>query len=152
MIRETGLCVWRSGQQPVLDFKVNGDFLRGCMALLWTGAPHHTPSNTELCRDYAAVEEAGRLARQAVLPGQESLAALAAAVDASYRVQLGEGMAPLPEHVGALAKKYCGGGWGGYALYLWQDAAARDAFVEQRGGGSDALAMAIEPYVGDHSH
>ena len=36
-ILETGLCVWRSGQLPDLDFKTSGRFLDGLLALMWTG-------------------------------------------------------------------------------------------------------------------
>jgi hypothetical protein len=36
-------------------------------------------------------------------------------------------MAALPDIAGALAKKYCGGGHGGYALYLFRDEPARAA-------------------------
>jgi len=42
VIAQTGLCCWRSGARPELDFKTPGDFLRGCMALLWTGQSHTT--------------------------------------------------------------------------------------------------------------
>lgn len=139
VIRETGLCVWRSGREPALDFKRRGDMLQGRMALLWTGAPHDTPSLTQNGRDYDMIEQAGRLARQAVLG--ESLDDLAAAIRLSYRAQLGEGMAPLPDFPAALAQKYCGGGWGGYAFYLFRSPEVRDVFV------ADNDAIAIEPYL-----
>ncbi len=125
VIRETGLCVWRSGPRPVLDFKRNGDFLRGRLAILWTGAPHDTPGVVDLPRDYDRIEQSGALAREAVLaadPGQ-----LAAAIDIYHATQLDEGMDPLPEIPGTLARKYCGGGYGGYALYLFEDEPARSA-------------------------
>ncbi|KAF8065565.1 Wdr78 [Scenedesmus sp. PABB004] len=140
VIQETGLCVWRSGPRPALEFKTSGDWLRGRMALLWTGAAHDTPSHADRDRDYAAIEAAGRLARDAVAPGVESLAGLAAAVAASHAAQRAEGMAELPLH-GEAAKKYCGGGHGGYALYLFDCADARAAFLELPG------TVAIEPYV-----
>ncbi|GBF95467.1 hypothetical protein Rsub_07817 [Raphidocelis subcapitata] len=140
VIRETGLCVWRSGPTPQLEFKTPGSFLRGRMALLWTGAPHVTPDLVDTPRDYDAIEAAGAAARAAVLPGNESLRALAAAVGASYAAQLGEGMAPLPRH-GELARKYLGGGHGGYALYLFADEGARAAFL----GGVPETA-AVEPH------
>ena len=92
-------------------------------------------------------QAAGAAARQAVLPGTPdgaALAGLAAAVAMSYRVQLGEGMDELPQR-GELAKKYCGGGWGGYALYLFEEQAARDAVVAA--GGGDAVA--IEPFLAE---
>jgi hypothetical protein len=42
---------------------------------------------------------------------------------------------------GALAWKYCGGGFGGYAVYLFADTAQRDAACVAAG------LRAIEPYV-----
>jgi len=71
----------------------------------------------------------------------EDLERLAEGVRTSYEMQLGEGMTPLPDVPGALAKKYCGGGWGGYAVYLFQAQEARDQFVDQPGG------VRIEPYL-----
>jgi hypothetical protein len=141
VIRETGLCVWRSGPRPELDFKTSGAFLSGRMALMWTGSGHVTPEKADLARDYDAIEAAGAAARAAVMPGRESLPGLAAAVEASYRAQLGEGMAPLPGH-GAAGRKYCGGGWGGYALYLFETPDARSVFLERV-----AETMAIEPFI-----
>jgi hypothetical protein len=38
-------------------------------------------------------------------------------------------MDPLPELQGALARKYCGGGYGGYALYLFPDESSRAAAI-----------------------
>lgn len=116
IIQETGLCVWRSGEKPVLEMKMNPDFLQGRMALYWTGLTHDTPNNVDNKRDFSLIEEAGLRAYQAVR--DKSLPVLAMAVDISYKMQLGEGMEKLPEF-GELAKKYCGGGWGGYALYLF---------------------------------
>jgi len=53
---------------------------------------------------------------------------LADAVRQSHAVQRAEGMAALPGDIaGALAWKYCGGGFGGYALYLFAEPAQRDA-------------------------
>ena len=123
VIRETGLCVWRSGQRPVLDFKHNGDFLKGRLAIYWTGTPHDTPGAADLPRDYDRIAESGRIARQGVL--ETSLEMLARGVDLYHATQLDEGMDPLPDLPGALARKYCGGGHGGYALYLFPDEAAR---------------------------
>lgn len=120
--------------------QVRGDFLAGKMALLWTGSTHVTYENTDLQRDYNLVEQAGRLARQAVLPGQESVHKLAEAVGVSYQMQLQEGMQQLPE-LGELGKKYCGGGWGGYALYLFENEQQRAAVLELEGS------KAIEPYI-----
>lgn len=120
--------------------QVRGDFLAGKMALLWTGSPHVTYENTDLKRDYDLVEQAGRLAREAVLPGQESIQKLAEAVNVSYQMQLQEGMQPLQQH-GELGKKYCGGGWGGYALYLFESQEQREAVLRLDGS------KAIEPYI-----
>jgi mevalonate kinase len=110
------------------------------MALLWSGSTHVTYENTDVQRDYDLVEQAGRLAREAVLPGQQSIHKLAEAVGVSYQMQLQEGMEPLPQH-GELAKKYCGGGWGGYAVYLFDSQEQRDVFLQLEGSKS------IEPYI-----
>lgn len=123
VIRETGLCVWRSGRRPVLDFKRNGDFLKGRLAVLWTGTPHDTPGVADFARDYDRIAESGRAAREGVLAAE--LGPLAEGMKIYHQTQLAEGMAPLPELPGALAWKYCGGGHGGYALYLFPDEAAR---------------------------
>eukprot|EP00775_Hariotina_reticulata_P012384 gene12384-12518_t len=141
IIKETGLCVWHSGARPALDFKTPGQFLQGKMALLWTGKPHVTYEMTDISRDYDLVEKAGKLARQAVLPGQESLSGLAEAVGISYAMQQQEGMDALPDH-DELAKKYSGGGWGGYALYIFASLEQRDAFTR---AVSDTVS--IEPYM-----
>jgi cytidyltransferase-like protein len=139
IVFETGLCVWKSGPRPRLELKRDGRMLAGRMALLWTGAPHDTPSVVQVDRDYELIERAGSLARQAVV--REDLELLAAGVRTSYRVQLGEGMTPLPEFSEALACKYCGGGWGGYAVYLFPDQSVRDGFVGRQG------VLAVEPYL-----
>lgn len=128
VIRETGLCVWKSGQMPVLEFKTNPKFLEGKMALYWTGENHTTYTKTDVTRDYDLVEKAGRLAREAVMPGEEDLNKLAEAINTSYQVQLGEGMKELP-HFNEIAKKYCGGGWGGYALYVFASEQERAHFL-----------------------
>ena len=123
VIRESGLCVWRSGHTPVLDFKHNGDFLHGLMAIHWTGKPHDTPGCADLSRDYQKIAQAARIARGGVLAADSNL--LATAMNLSHEVQLGEGMDPLPDIPNAIAKKYCGGGHGGYALYLFPDKSSR---------------------------
>ncbi|MFZ5494388.1 MAG: adenylyltransferase/cytidyltransferase family protein [Verrucomicrobiota bacterium] len=135
IIREGGLCVWRSGPRPALEIKTDAALLRGRLALYWSGQPHCTPSLADGARDYAAIERAGRTARDAVWAGD--FAGLLAAVRESYAVQRAEGMDPLPGDPAsadaALARchprawKYCGGGFGGYAVYLFADPAARDA-------------------------
>lgn len=141
IIAETGLCVWRSGARPALELKHNADFLRGRLALFWTGVPHDTPDLAKLPRDYEAIARAGATARDAVW--RSDLALLADAVRQSFEnVQRREGMAPLPADVpGALAWKYCGGGFGGYAAYLFAAPAQRDAACARVGF------RAVEPYL-----
>jgi cytidyltransferase-like protein len=139
VIRETGLCVWRSGARPVLELKTNPDWLNGTMALLWTGKAHLTPSLVEQKRDYDRIEKAGAVAMRAARDASRAL--LAEALKMSCAVQYYEGMDALPAH-GELAKKYCGGGWGGYALYLFADRAGRDRFAGTVEGGRP-----IEPYM-----
>jgi hypothetical protein len=127
VIGETGLCVWRSGPKPELDFKQNGDFLTGRMAILWTGSQHDTPSFADLPRDYDRIAQSGRIAREGVLT--KDIHQIAAGVNLYHQTQLDEGMQTLPEIAGSIAHKYCGGGYGGYGLYLFEDAALRDAAV-----------------------
>jgi len=126
VISEGGLCVWRSGPRPALDIKTDGAMLRGRMALFWSGRQHSTPDIAASPRDYDAIVRAGAAAREAVW--RNDFRALAAAVTLSYAVQRAEGMDALIEDVrGACAWKYCGGGFGGYAVYLFDDQASRDA-------------------------
>ena len=140
VIAESGLCVWRSGRRPDLELKTDGTFLRGRMAVFWTGMSHSTPGVANQSRDYDAIERAGQTARDAVW--RQDLAHLAAAVRQSSAVQTAEGMAPLSADLpGALASKYCGGGFGGYAVYLFSDVAARDAACSRPGF------RPIEPYI-----
>jgi cytidyltransferase-like protein len=137
IIEETGLCVWRSGPEPILDLKVNPDWLEGRMLLYWTGKSHHTPGLVERARDYDLILEAGRMAKEAA--ERRDLRALAEAVRHTHDMQLGEGMEALPD-LGALATKYVGGGHGGYALYLYADSRARAAAQSE-------YTTVIEPYV-----
>jgi cytidyltransferase-like protein len=147
VITETGLCVWRSGPRPGLEVKCSGDFLRGRMALYWSGKQHSTPGVVNRPRDYAGIAWAGALARDGVWAG--SIEQIAAGVRASYAVQRAEGMEPLPgdspvAEVAAcrpLAWKYCGGGFGGYAVYLFGEPVHRDAACRLPGF------RVIEPYV-----
>jgi len=140
IIRETGACVWRSGPRPVLHFKRNGDFLHGHMALHYTDTPHDTPGNVDNPRDYDLIEQAAAIAKDAVFAGD--IAKLGEAVSLSYAAQLKEGMPQLPAAEDCVGRKYCGGGWGGYALYLFANSAARDAFV-----ASANCNRSIEPYI-----
>jgi cytidyltransferase-like protein len=152
VIGETGLCVWHSGARPRLEVKTAGEFLRGRMAIYWTGSSHHTPGNVGKTRDYDAIVRAGALAREAVWTN--NLDTLAQAVRVSYTMQIGEGMQPLPgdpaagaagaEALGGIAPlawKYCGGGHGGYAVYLCRDAAERERLCALPGF------RPIEPYL-----
>lgn len=140
VILETGLCVWRSGLRPVLDFKINPNFLKGKMALLWTGKNHITYNNTDLTRDFNLIQKASLVAREALNPLAPNYNKLCEAVNLSYEVQLGEGMIPLPS-VNEIAKKYSGGGHGGYALYLFANENDRNKFLEREN------TLAIEPYI-----
>jgi len=136
IIREGGLCVWRSGPKPVLEIKTDGTLLTGRLALYWTGKGHCTPSVADGKRDYDAIFRASLTAREAVW--KNDLAQLAEAVRQSYAVQRAESMEPLPGDPAAsalpalsdcrpLAWKYCGGGFGGYAAYLFATPADRAA-------------------------
>jgi len=140
IIQETGLCVWQSGRHPVLHLKRNGSMLKGLMAINYTNQEHDTPDIAERDRDYNAIYQAGHLAAKAVLYGDVDK--LAEAIRMSYRLQMGEGMEPLIESDKCLACKYCGGGWGGYALYLFSQPGERDDFVTRH-----SQAKAIEPYI-----
>jgi len=140
VIRETGLCVWKSGQRPELDFKTSGSFLNGKMALFWTGKNHVTYEKTDLTRDFDAIYEAGRLARKAVAPGNESIKQLAEAVNITLNMQYGEGMDTLASY-NELGKKYCGGGWGGYAVYIFENEAERAIFLQKE------HTQPIEPFM-----
>ncbi len=140
VIRETGMCVWCSGPRPKLDFKRNGDFLHGLMALHFTGLPHDTPSFVDYTRDFNLIERAGHTAREGVL--HECVSTLGKAVNLSYQAQVAEGMQELPQAENLMGAKYCGGGWGGYALYLFNNQKYRDAFV-----ASANCNRPVEPYI-----
>lgn len=139
VIAETGACVWKSGPLPELDFKNTGAFLKGKMAVFDTQIKHDTPGLAGLQRNFSKIAKAGRVARLGVL--QQDVVVLSVAVQMSYRLQLDEGMAPLPRIGESLAHKYCGGGHGGYALYLFEGEEARAAALEE----NDNL-YPIEPY------
>ena len=74
-------------------------------------------------RDYDLIARSARVAREGVL--QADIMRLAEGVAIYHDSQLGEGMDPLPVIAGSIARKYCGGGYGGYALYLFRETAAR---------------------------
>ena len=132
IIMETGLCVWRSGPKPVLDIKVNPDFLMGKMALLWTGLQHETKQLANMDRDYDLLVRGGDVGREAVLAADLNL--LAEAIRITHEVQLKEGMGPLPSF-GEKAKKYCGSGHGGYAVYLFDERPESEQWIP------------VEPYL-----
>jgi hypothetical protein len=50
-------------------------------------------------------------------------------------------MDPLPEIPGTIARKYCGGGHGGYALYLFAGPAERDTAI-----AATPQLRAVEPF------
>ncbi|MEI6843449.1 MAG: adenylyltransferase/cytidyltransferase family protein [bacterium] len=141
VILETGLCVWRSGKKPVLELKANPDFLKGTMALFWTGENHYTPGTVFRKRNYDAIELAGKTAHDAVV--KKDFKKLCKAVGLSYKAQLEEGMKTLPL-LGEISKKYCGGGYGGYALYMFESETARKKFLKNKN------TLAIEPYIREY--
>lgn len=139
VIAETGACVWKSGKLPVLDFKNTGAFLQGRMAVYDTRIEHNTPGLACLERNFGKIAKAGRVARLGVL--EQDIAVLAIGVQMSYQLQLDEGMHPLPDIGDCLAHKYCGGGHGGYAVYLYETPEAREAALD-----SCEDLYPIEPY------
>ena len=140
IIRETGLCVWKSGNEPELHLKRDGKMLSGLMAICYCKDDHDTPSIVNKNRNYDLIYQAGQAAHKAVL--NQDLTQLADATKMSYKAQLDEGMEPLMDAKNCLAKKYCGSGWGGYALYLFSSKQGRNHFVEMH-----TLAKAIEPFM-----
>ncbi len=140
IIQETGLCVWKSGLRPELHFKRSGGMLDGRMAVLYTDRAHDTPGIADTKRNYHLIVEAGQAAADAVM--LESVEKLAEAVRMSYKAQIEEGMDPLKKPDSCLACKYCGGGWGGYAVYLFLSRNNRDEFVN-----AHSRAKSIEPYI-----
>ncbi len=139
VIAETGACVWKSGQYPALDFKNTGSFLQGRMAVFDTRIHHNTPGLARLERNFRKIAKAARIARLGVQ--QQDIAVLAVAVQLSYQLQLDEGMAPLKPIGESIAQKYCGGGHGGYVLYLYETPEARAAALD-----SCADLYPVEPY------
>ncbi|MEO8617520.1 MAG: hypothetical protein ABI600_20485 [Luteolibacter sp.] len=70
------------------------------------------------------IAQSGRVARDGVIHADVQI--LAEAVSIYHETQLAEGMDELPRIPGAIAHKYCGGGYGGYALYLFNEPADRE--------------------------
>lgn len=142
IISHTGMCVWRSGVKPVLDVQVNPDWLNGKMLIYWTDKQHIAAEHLSNERDYDLIFKAGILARDAV--NNRDIPKLAKAVAISYKMQLKEGMEPLPKIKGALSSKYLGAGHGGYALYIFKNEKDRDAAHKK-----NKQTMKIEPYIKD---
>lgn len=140
IVKETGLCVWRSGQTPILERKYNPDWLNGKMALLYTGSTHVTKDLVDVNRNYNEIANASRIAE--IATSLQSVEVLSVAINRTYKIQRDEGMRELPENDHAVGKKYCGSGHGGYALYLFDNEHSRNKFVE-----SNVDAIKIEPYI-----
>ncbi len=85
----------------------------------WTGKGHDCAEIASKHRDYAAIRLAACCGVEAVI--HKSIDLLARTIRMSYSSQLNEGMEALPTIPEALAMKYCGAGWGGYALYLFRN-------------------------------
>lgn len=140
VINHTGICVWRSGKEPVIDIQLNPDWLEGKMLIYWTGNSHTSSDHVTRRRNYLKIEKAGKIARNGVM--LKSLSILAKAINISYEVQLGEGMKELPIIKRSIARKYLGGGHGGYALYLFKTTKDRDLAFKSVSG-----TVKIEPYI-----
>lgn len=138
ILQETGLCVWKSGQLPELEAKVNPVFLSGNMALYWTGKIHSTRDIADFPRDYELIYRASIVAAKAI--HNRNIGELWEAVRLSYQAQLNEGMDSLPD-CGEIAKKYCGSGWGGYAVYIFNQEEVRNEFLAQKN------TKRIEPFI-----
>lgn len=138
IIQETGLCVWASGDKPRLIMKKSPDILSGKMALYYTGNNRDNKDNVNRIRDYKKIELAGKMCRNGVV--FDDMSELIGGVNLSYSAQLEEGMKPLPDFH-SLARKYCGGGWGGYALYIFDRYSARQMSARHN------KLNEIEPYL-----
>jgi cytidyltransferase-like protein len=139
IIQETGLCVWASGMKPKLIIKKNPEWLNGKIALLWGGSHHDTPAVVDNSRDYDLIYDAGNAAFTSVI--SEDINTLSLAINLSYKAQIKEGMEKLPTH-NELAKKYAGGGWGCYGIYLFKYEEDRDEFLQ-----TVNESIAVEPYI-----
>ena len=150
VISETGLCVWKSGDYPALEIKVDGkDMLKGKMAIFWTGNTHDTPATATKAKDLAAIKVAGLHARDGIW--KKDYNTLCEAVHMSYAVQLAEEMEQLPfdvsEATGVCAFKYLGGGFGGYALVMFRDGDSRRNYIRGDDGNVKDEYKEIEPYI-----
>ena len=122
---------------PVVAGRVK---IKDRLAIVWTGKPHDTPGLADRPRDYDAIFAAGEKGREAV--EKNCLTTLIEATNLTYAMQLDEGMDPLPHADQVDACKYCGGGFGGYALAMFQDPAKREAFLSETPDTT-----AIQPYI-----
>lgn len=136
VLLRTGLCVWRGPKD--LAYWDDGEWLRGRLAVLWTGQPHRTADLVSRQRPYDLIRQAAETAAEAVR--ERDVTKLAAAINMSYRAQIAEGMEQLPH--GGLAWKYCGAGHGGYAMYLFGSERARRNWI-----ALSEHAQAIEPFA-----
>lgn len=139
IIQATGLCVWKSGPTPQLEYQCDGEMLRGRMGLRWTGKPHVTADLVNVKRNYEDVKTASVLAKGGVV--SSSLDKIIVAAWMSYGIQLSEGMEALPLGFG-IAQKFCGSGHGGYSLHLFRTPEQREFFASFSGSGL----IPVEPY------
>ncbi len=144
VIMETGLCVWASGPKPRLLYRDSGNWLRGRMAIQWTGKSRDAGPLADLDRDYEGIWRASLKGARAA--HARDIMLLAEAVNDTYKVQVEEGMEPVDLPGGALARKYCGAGHGGYIIHLFLEKADRGAFVFINEENPKECAKAIEPY------
>jgi hypothetical protein len=72
---------------------------------------------------------------------RDALDTIAHVINRSYAAQIKEGMEPLYDDLQFRARKYCGSGWGGYALYMFWTQFERDEFCNKGKG------IAIEPHM-----
>ena len=144
ILDETGLCCWVSGKVARLHFKRTPSLLAGKMALLWTEEREKDPDEiAAMKRDYDVIQAAGLEALQGIM--SDDFDDLSLAVQYQYGSQMDEGMKPLVDFTDdgkCTAKKYCGIGWGGYALYLFNHVDDRHDFVE-----ANEDATIIEPWM-----
>lgn len=138
VIQRTGVCVWASGPEPVLVHRDSGEWLRGLLAIHWTGKSHCTADIMNMPRDYTAIANASVMAFKAVQ--HKDAEWLSHAMFDSNRQQVEEGMDSLPYAPYFMGRKYCGAGHGGYAVYLFDSQEWRDRAVQENG------MMAVEPY------
>jgi len=139
VIEETGVCIWKSGKTHKLELKQKVDWLQDKLALYWTNKYHNTAELVGLPRNFEDILKAGITAKEAV--EKKELQLLGNAIMQSYTVQLAEGMKPLPKIENSIGMKYCGSGFGGYALYLFEDKNMRNKFLQKED------TIKIEPYI-----